>query len=59
MENALTENPSGTLARLRRLNIGPRLTACFLIIVVLIGAVDLDLLQIGPKARSTLSASMY
>ena len=26
--------------RLRRLNIGPRLTACFLIIVVLMGAVD-------------------
>ncbi len=35
------ENPSGTPARLRRLNIGPRLTACFLIIVVLMGAVDL------------------
>jgi PAS domain S-box-containing protein len=41
MENAATENPSGTPARLRRLNIGPRLTACFLIIVVLMGAVDL------------------
>jgi len=40
MENAATENPSGTPARLRRLNIGPRLTACFLIIVVLMGAVD-------------------
>ena len=40
LENAATENPSGTLARLRRLNIGPRLTACFLIIVVLMGAVD-------------------
>ena len=40
MENAVTENPSGTPARLRRLNIGPRLTACFLIIVVLMGAVD-------------------
>ncbi len=39
-ENAATENPSGTRARLRRLNIGPRLTACFLIIVVLMGAVD-------------------
>ncbi len=41
MENAATENPSGTPAHLRRLNIGPRLTACFLIIVVLMGAVDL------------------
>src|SRR5579863_3129376 len=40
MENGTTENPSGTPARLRRLNIGPRLTACFLIIVVLMGAVD-------------------
>jgi hypothetical protein len=40
MENAATENPSGTPARLRRLNIGPRLTACFLIIVVLMSAVD-------------------
>jgi PAS domain S-box-containing protein len=40
MENAATENPSVTPARLRRLNIGPRLTACFLIIVVLMGAVD-------------------
>jgi PAS domain S-box-containing protein len=40
MENAATEKPSGTPARLRRLNIGPRLTACFLIIVVLMGAVD-------------------
>ena len=40
MENAATENPSGTPARLRRFNIGPRLTACFLIIVVLMGAVD-------------------
>jgi len=40
MENAATENPSGTPARLRRLNIGPRLIACFLIIVVLMGAVD-------------------
>jgi PAS domain S-box-containing protein len=40
MENTATENPSGTPARLRRLNIGPRLTACFLIIVVLMGAVD-------------------
>jgi len=40
MENAATENPSSTPARLRRLNIGPRLTACFLIIVVLMGAVD-------------------
>jgi PAS domain S-box-containing protein len=40
MENAAIENPSGTPARLRRLNIGPRLTACFLIIVVLMGAVD-------------------
>jgi PAS domain S-box-containing protein len=39
-ENAATENPSGTPAHLRRLNIGPRLTACFLIIVVLMGAVD-------------------
>jgi PAS domain S-box-containing protein len=37
---AATENPSGTPAHLRRLNIGPRLTACFLIIVVLMGAVD-------------------
>ena len=40
-ENAATENPSGTSAHLRRLNIGPRLTACFLSIVVLMGAVDL------------------
>ena len=40
MENAATENPSGAPARLRRLNIGPRLAACFLIIVVLMGAVD-------------------
>jgi PAS domain S-box-containing protein len=40
MENAATENPSVTPTRLRRLNIGPRLTACFLIIVVLMGAVD-------------------
>jgi PAS domain S-box-containing protein len=40
MENAATEKPSGSPARLRRLNIGPRLTACFLIIVVLMGAVD-------------------
>jgi PAS domain S-box-containing protein len=40
MEKAATENPSGTPAHLRRLNIGPRLTACFLIIVVLMGAVD-------------------
>jgi len=40
MENAATENLSGTPARLRRLNIGPRLTASFLIIVVLMGAVD-------------------
>jgi len=40
MENAATENPSGTPARFRCLNIGPRLTACFLIIVVLMGAVD-------------------
>jgi PAS domain S-box-containing protein len=39
-ENAATQNPSGTPAHLRRLNIGPRLTACFLIIVVLMGAVD-------------------
>jgi len=41
MKNAATENASGTPAHLRRLNIGPRLTACFLIIVVLMGAVDL------------------
>jgi PAS domain S-box-containing protein len=40
MENSATENPSGTPARLRRLNIGPRLIACFLIIVLLMGAVD-------------------
>lgn len=39
-ESAATENPPGTPARLRRLNIGPRLTACFLIIVALMGAVD-------------------
>jgi PAS domain S-box-containing protein len=40
MENAATENPSGTPSRLRRMNIGPRLTSIFLIIVVLMGAVD-------------------
>jgi PAS domain S-box-containing protein len=39
-EDATKGNPSRTPVRLRRLNIGPRLTACFVIIVFLMGTVD-------------------
>jgi PAS domain S-box-containing protein len=39
-EDAIKRNPSGTSLHLRRLNIGPRLTACFLIIVFLMVAAD-------------------
>jgi PAS domain S-box-containing protein len=37
---AIKENTSGTPQRFRRFNIGPRLTACFLIIVFLMGTAD-------------------
>jgi PAS domain S-box-containing protein len=37
---AIKENTSGTPQRFRRFNIGPRLTACFLMIVFLMGTAD-------------------